>query len=171
MKMRLGTAVDMASHFADSEAPWLRLVLVGALTQPLTNYDVVTETIGGDQTLVYRDAHGPLRALFASGWASRPGAVGPDGTSPELSVWEQTTKHIRAELRVQDRLSLQWGRFHEAAQAGGRQYTTLGIGLDLYYVTLHRSWTVGSGPQQNAFWRLTGRLPLTDSAPDSWLPW
>lgn len=144
--------------------PLLEIGLYGVLSYQLTNVREVSE-----DGVTYADADGPLRAFFYSGWSSARGEQLPSGDVVQLSVWEQSIKHAGAELRLLDVLSLQWGRFHEHERNGNRQFTTYGVGIDLYYLALNHSWTE-EGSNQRSFWRLTGRIPLNRDDPHNFWP-
>ena len=166
VKMRVGGAVAVESARAWMGRALVRATLTGQLSKVFAN----TEEKQTSDDQVYTDADGPFRALFASGWGTAPGERRASGERPRLSVWEQTIKHAGAEVRVADILALRWGRFHENEFNGGRQFTTYGFGVDLYYVEVDHSWTAGDGALNHSFWRLTARIPFNGEAPQNFWP-
>ena len=75
-------------------------------------------------------------------------------------------------ISLLDVFDLQVGRFHEPEKNGGRRFTTLGWGLDLYYVRVDHAWISSARDNDvlpgTIFWRLTARLPLEESAENIW---
>lgn len=156
MTMRVGAGGEIATTRRWQNRSVFQLGIYGALSNVLWNNDIVCES-GGNRGNCYSDADGPFRTLFSTGWTAR--AFGP-GNEGRVSVWEQTVRHIGAEIRFADILSVQRGHFTEDEKNGNREYTTYGFGVDLYYVAIDHAWMVGDGRLNNSFWRLTGRIPL-----------
>jgi hypothetical protein len=166
-RLRLGSALQGATPGSWQTRPFLSAGLYGALSKQMTARRPRTAPDG----TMYSDAYGPFAALIET-WTAT-GVGGPSGEPESLSLGEQLVLHAGAELEVLDVASFRWGRFHEDEANGGRQYTTYGLGLDLYYVRLDRAWTGAiaddSPPTlQNDFWRVTVRVPLSASERNFW---
>ena len=116
------------------------------------------------------EADGPFRSLFA-GWGTTRGVQTPEGLA-EVGPWERLKKHVGVEVAALDVFSVRLGRFHEADDNGGRQYTAFGFGLDLYYARLDISWAAGADSpiQRLSYGRLTVQIPLSDEDPRNFWP-
>ncbi len=163
MRMRAGIAANMVSARTWQNRPFVRVLLSSALSKPLVSYSLKSNASGD----TIRVADGPLRTLFNSGWTSRRGQV-VEGDVTQLSVWEQVIKHVGVEVSLFDIFSLRLGRFHENPDAGPRQYTAYGFGVDLHFVALQHSWSRKDDTLRNSFWRLTARIPLSESPRNFW---
>lgn len=58
----------------------------------------------------------------------------------------------------------------DAGETSPDDQTPVEVGLEVSEVTLQHSWTVGDGPLNNSFWRLSARIPLPGHAPDAGFP-
>lgn len=108
----------------------------------------------------------PFRSLFTS-WQTVD-----FGNGEKLTLGEQIVRHAGLGVSMLDILHLRIGRHNEHEQNGGRKYTSLGWGLDLYYVRLDHSWIWNmeeSHPlKETDFWRLTARIPLEGNDANFW---
>nr|WP_251965500.1 PorV/PorQ family protein [Salinibacter ruber] len=162
---RAGGALEAASSSSRFGRPEWQVGLYGALSNLL-----VSGTFRQKDGREYFEADGPFTALF-NGWGRTKGGIeGRSGERAEVGPWERLKKHVGIELGVLDALSVRLGRFHESDDNGGRQYTAFGLGVDVYYVSLDASWTLGDDPplDQVSYGRLTVRIPLSDSPRNFW---
>lgn len=158
-RLRTGAAVGYALPTGWANRAPLSMEVFGALSKDMQAYDDNGELYGPFASLIQTWSPQPaLSTNFAPG-------------DEEASLGEQVVHHLGAQVNIYDILSVQAGRFHEPTAVGGRQYTTLGWGVDLYYVTLNRSWVASS---QNSIldglghWQVTARIPLSESPRNFW---
>lgn len=158
-RLRTGAAVGYALPAGWANRSPLSVDVFGALSKEMQAYD---ET---------GDLYGPFASLIQT-WSAQPAFSTTSVTGDEqASLGEQIMHHLGAQVKVYDILSLQAGRFHEPEAVGGRQYTTLGWGVDLYYVTLNRSWTASAHNgsfEDLGHWQITARIPLSESPRNFW---
>lgn len=164
MTFRGGGAFEVTSAAMRYGRPEWRIGLYGAFSNLLVSGDTVVDEFGRERF----EADGPFTALI-EGWGTTQGELTANGRA-EVGPWERLNKHVGLEMAVLDVLSVRLGRFHEADDNGARQYTSLGFGLDAYYVALDASWALGEeAPVQTlSFGRLTVRIPLSNSNRNFW---
>lgn len=158
-RLRTGAAVGYALPAGWADRSPLAVDVFGALSKDTQAYENNGEL------------YGPFASLIQT-WSAQPAfSTTPAPGDEQASLGEQVTHHLGAQVTIYDMLSVQAGRFHEPTAVGGRQYATLGWGVDLYYVTLNRSWVASS---QNSIlddlghWQLTARIPLSESPRNFW---
>ncbi len=168
--IRGGGALQLTSQSRKFGRPEWRVGFYGALSNLLVSGEFAEKDTTDYYSTEYFKADAPFTALF-NGWGSTTGGVaGPSGEPAQIGSWERIRKHIGMEMSVLDIVSFRLGRFHESDDAGGRKYTTLGLGLDAYYVSLNASWGLGkeSTPEDLSYGWLTVRIPLSDSPRNFW---
>lgn len=157
-RLRTGAAVGYALPIGWANRSPLSVDVFGALSKDMQAYDE------------NGDLYGPFASLIQT-WSAQPAFTTSATSDEQASLGEQITHHLGAQVNVYDILSLQAGRFHESEALGGRQYTTLGWGVDLYYVTLNRSWTASAHTplfEDLGHWQITARIPLSESPRNFW---
>lgn len=167
MMMRLGGGVEVRTVATWQHRPVATVGVYGDFSNRLSHTETVCRAVSGGGEQCHVEADGPFRTLFVSGWKAAEGAQLASGRVERLTVWEQTVKHAGLEIEMADLISVRLGRFHEHEANGARQYTSYGIGLDLYYLALQHSWT---DRRDHYFWRLTGRIPLDADDPRNFWP-
>lgn len=163
MTARIGGALTAASTAQWRQRPAWRAGLYAAVSNRL-----VSGTASGREGRGAFRADGPFRALVA-GWGTTRGQQTPDGVA-QVGPWERLNKHVGLNLSLYDLLSVRVGRYHEDEDNGARQYTSLGFGLDAYYLALDVSWVPNDekSPQRVGYGRLTVRVPLTRHPRNFW---
>lgn len=161
--MRLGGSAAAASSASLLGRPIVEAAVYGALSKA-----IVRARFEPDATV---RTDGPWRSLLTT-WQPQAIHFDPDGDPIVLGVWDQVVRHAGASASVLEILELRAGRLHEHTFNGARQYSTLGWGIDLYYVRLDRSWISsiekGHPLERVDFWRLTARIPLTTDEGNFW---
>ena len=163
MIMRGGLSLQVESKNQRLRRPLLTAGLHGGLSKALVGVD--------DDDF---ESYGPFEALVKTWKPFRVRTNPLNAGSPEfkeVGVLDQLVSQVGLEMSLLRIVALRLGDYHEPRYVGGRQYTSYGFGIDLYYVALDysRVTTDESLFDGVTYWRLTARIPLA-SSPDNFWP-
>ena len=161
MVMRSGLSLQVESKNQRLRRPLITAGLHGGLSKALVGVDDDFEP------------YGPFEALIKT-WKPfkvRTNAFNDDPAAfKEVGVLDQLVTQAGLEVSLLRIVALRLGDYHEPMYGGGRQYSTYGFGVDLYYVAFDysRATTNESLFDGVTFWRLTARIPLAASPDNFW---
>lgn len=119
-----------------------------------------------------RDVSSPFGALIEAWRTELRSGRSAEEPFDRANAWQQTEKHLGAEVSIYEVLDLRLGRSQGSEEAQLNALTTFGVGVDLVYFRLDYGGTLSSRYQlggDRSMLRVTAAIPLDGRYKNNWL--